>query len=51
VSARTPSVTLARARALPAPGSFWQTLEIPALGGAVALAAVGIHRRRRRPRS
>jgi plastocyanin len=47
VSARTSGVTLARARALPAPGSFWQTLEIPALGGAVALAAVGIHRRRR----
>jgi plastocyanin len=47
VPERASGVTLARARTRPAPGSTWQSLEIPALGGAVALGALGIYRRRR----
>ena len=46
VSARTPSVTLARARRVPTPGSR-AALELSALGGALALAGLGVYRRRR----
>ena len=45
---RTPGVTVARARAVPAPGARWQALEFPALAGALALAGLGVYRRRRK---